>query len=175
MTTPSEPSYLEIPLSRGLFAKVSPDKHHLVAHLSWYAQWAPSTQSYYAVHRGIGPHGKRKSLRMSRVILGLGDGDKRVAEHIRSGDTLNNQDDNLRIGNYEGNNRNRRRAKNNSTGFKGVSRSRNGKGFRVRIMLDGKQVELGENFKTAEEGHAAYVAKARERFGEYANDGNNWV
>ena len=111
---------------------------------------------------------------MHRLILGLARGDKRVGEHIKSGDTLNNQDSNLRIGTYEGNNRNRRLAKNNKTGFKGVQRSRSGKKYRVTIGFKGKTIELGETYLTPEAGHAAYVAKAKELYGEFANDGTNW-
>ncbi len=55
--------------------------------------------------------------------------------------------------------------KDSETGLKGVSRHRSH--WRARIRIDGKRTHLG-NFPTPAAAHAAYMAKARELFGEFA-------
>jgi hypothetical protein len=54
---------------------------------------------------------------------------------------------------------------NNTCGFKGVFRR--GEKFRSYVNKDGKRHNIG-TFDTAEEAHAAYLAKAKELHGEFA-------
>jgi hypothetical protein len=51
------------------------------------------------------------------------------------------------------------------SGYKGVSKNR--KKWRAQIRISQKNIHLGL-YDTPEEAHAAYVAKAKELFGEYA-------
>jgi hypothetical protein len=53
----------------------------------------------------------------------------------------------------------------NVSGYKGVSKER--KKWRARISLNNKPMSIGY-YDTPEEAHAAYVAKAKELFGDYA-------
>lgn len=77
---------------------------------------------------------------------------------------------NLRLGSQALNNANRRRYRNNKCGAKGVYQE-NGKGrFRAMIRVNRKGIHLGV-FDTRKEAHAAYVAKAQELFGAFANAG----
>jgi hypothetical protein len=55
----------------------------------------------------------------------------------------------------------------NTTGLKGAYK--NGSRFSARIRINGKRHNLG-SFDTAEEAKAAYDAKAREVFGDFAKD-----
>jgi hypothetical protein len=81
-------------------------------------------------------------------------------DHI-NGDPADNKIGNLREVPHALNMQNRRRPhRNNSTGFMGVSFAKGG-GFKAAIGISGRTVFLGE-FKTAEEAHAAYLAKKRE-------------
>lgn len=80
--------------------------------------------------------------------------------------------DNLRPATDSQNHANQRRNSNNTSGFKGVSfESRSGK-WRAAISADRRVIKLGR-FSTPEEAHAAYMAKALELFGQYANDGSS--
>ena len=89
-------------------------------------------------------------------------------DHI-NGNGLDNRWKNLRPANHKENMRNRRKQKNNSTGFKGVHWNKAAKKYRAEISNNGKLVHLGL-FLTAEEAAAAYEAKARELFGEFYRD-----
>jgi hypothetical protein len=57
--------------------------------------------------------------------------------------------------------------RNNRSGFKGVAFVPQRRKWRARITKGGRRYSLG-NYETAEEAHAAYIAKARELFGEFA-------
>jgi hypothetical protein len=70
---------------------------------------------------------------------------------------------NLRLADYFGN---RRKYRNNTTGFKGVSRLPSGN-FQASIAANGKRSYLGA-FPTPEAAHAAYSAAAKNRCGEFA-------
>lgn len=59
----------------------------------------------------------------------------------------------------------------NTSGLKGASYDRNRRVWQATIRKDGKQIHLGR-FPTRELAHAAYVAKALELFGSFANAGS---
>jgi hypothetical protein len=91
---------------------------------------------------------------------------KPVIDH-RDRNPLNNRWDNLRLATFSSNSANRRRHRNNKSGFKGVWFHRRTGKWRARIRKDKRSFWLGE-FETPEHAHAAYVAKAHELFGEFA-------
>ena len=80
-------------------------------------------------------------------------------------DRSNTKWDNLRLATRTENRRNASRSRNNTTGFKGVSRARSK--YRATISVDYKQICLG-NFDTAEEAHEAYKKAAADLYGEFA-------
>ena len=85
----------------------------------------------------------------------------------RDGNPLNNRWDNLRLASHANNAANRARLRTNRSGFKGVCfDSRRGK-WMAQITKGGRRYMIGR-FATPEDAHAAYVAKARELFGEFA-------
>lgn len=77
-----------------------------------------------------------------------------------------NRLDNLRPATMSQNKANAPKPKNNTSGFKGVTKSK--KRWRAQITFQGKVYYLG-NFKSKVEAHSAYLAKARELFGEFAH------
>jgi hypothetical protein len=83
----------------------------------------------------------------------------------RDGNPANNRWSNLRCATRSENSHNRGLQRNNTSGFKGVSLHK-GK-WRAQIRKDGRIRVLGA-FPTPQEAHAAYVAAARELFGEFA-------
>lgn len=78
----------------------------------------------------------------------------------------NNAWNNLREATGSENMANVTREKKNAAGFKGVTKASKAKVYVARIRHNYKQIYLG-CFKTAEEAHAVYCAKALEIFGEY--------
>ena len=65
---------------------------------------------------------------------------------------------------------NKRRYRNNKSGFKGVSRRSDGKKWVAQIQVNGVYRHIG-SFETRAEAYAAYCARAKEFFGEFANRG----
>lgn len=78
--------------------------------------------------------------------------------------------DNLRPATETQNLGNMRRPSRNTSGFKGVSYVHRLRKWRAQIQTGYDKFHLGV-FPTAEEAHAAYMAKAKELFGAFANKG----
>lgn len=87
----------------------------------------------------------------------------------RDGDGLNNRWANLREATKVQNAGNVKAKRRNTSGFKGVSQTPNGR-FRASIQSNGNWRHLG-TFMTAEEAHSAYIAAAIETFGDFARAG----
>jgi hypothetical protein len=78
----------------------------------------------------------------------------------------NNRIENLRICTQNQNQINARIPKNNTSGFKGVLKTPNGK-FQARLGYNGVKLYLGL-FDTAEAANEKVIAKTRELYGEFA-------
>lgn len=85
-------------------------------------------------------------------------------DHI-NGDRSDNRLANLRECDNRLNSANRRAT--NPHGFKGVKPGRHGKRWQAKIKNHQRDIHLG-TFDTPEEAHEAYLAKAKELFGEFA-------
>lgn len=86
-------------------------------------------------------------------------------DHVDA-DRLNNQMCNLRAATVFQNARNKKSARNNALGVKGVQVHETGK-YRARIFVDGKHKSLGLH-DTIEQASAAYDEAALKYFGEFA-------
>ena len=83
----------------------------------------------------------------------------------------NNRWENLRLATPRQNNRNMKKRRDNTSGFKCVTRVQGSRKWRARIHLSGgREIHLG-CFDTKEEAHAAYVDAAEAHFGEFARAG----
>ena len=112
--------------------------------------------------------GSKTAIKMHRLILGLTDPRVHV-DHI-DGNGLNNRRENLRTCNRSENMSNRRKHKNNTSGYKGVCWDNQHGRWRADIKLNGKRKHLGL-FTNPEEAYQAYCAAAIKMHGEYANFG----
>jgi hypothetical protein len=164
-------SYRRIKLTQGQFAIVDTSDYDWLMQWKWYANWNPETRSFYALRhsRMVNYVLQGPLISMQRFILGLKPGDKRKADHIRAGHTLDNRRSNLRIADNQQSSWNRRRYRNNKSGFKGVVRTKDGR-FRATITKAGEEFYLGR-FKTPEEAYAAYCSAAMRLHGEFAHLG----
>lgn len=143
------PPYLEIPLTRGQFAAVSPQDYERVMAAGFWTTY-PSACTCYANQRTRAMHG---------FITGWA-----MVDHW-NGDGLDNRRENLREATAYENQANTRSR--NPSGFKGVYR--NGSLWRAQITPRGLIMNLGRQFKTAEAAARAYDDVAREVFGEFAS------
>lgn len=137
------------------------------------SRWSIREDGYVAyLYRSTGGsrNGKAAYHLLHRVIMGRMLGRElsslEMVDH-RDRDGLNNSRSNLRIATRSQNFANRKRQKNNTTGFKGVTRCPNGKRFYAQIQVNNRNIYLG-TYDTAEEAHAAYLAAAKAYFGEFA-------
>jgi hypothetical protein len=92
-------------------------------------------------------------------LLNKGEWPKEEIDHI-DGNPINNRIENLRLATRKQNSFNVSIHKDNLSGFKGVSRSRD----KWLARIQGRHIGL---FLTAEEASAAYEAEAKKTFGEF--------
>lgn len=165
MTLPLFESYREIPLTQGQVARVSPHRYEELAQFKWYARWCPCSKSFRAMRNVTVGTKRQETVLMHRQILGLAKGDPRSGDHINH-DTLDNTDGNLRTADHHGQSGNKRRAQNNTSGFKGITK--HGKKWQAAINTPRGHIYLGVR-DTAEAAYRElYVPAAREYFGEFA-------
>lgn len=152
---------VELPLTKGMVALVSPED------FGWLARWKWSASNdghgkWYAV-RTAGPRRCRKRVYMHRAITDCPG--HLIVDH-RDGDGLHCWRNNLRTTSQWMNSANC--AARGEDKFKGVSRIRGQRPrFRARIGVDYQMTELGV-FETEVEAARAYDQAALQAFGEFA-------
>jgi hypothetical protein len=144
----------QIPLANGGCATVDDADLPIVSSFAWRGQTSPS--GIYVVS-GDG-------LLMHRLILNAPDGV--MVDHI-NGNPSDNRRENLRLCTHAENMRNRKIAKHNKCGLKGVYQDTRKKKWRAEIVVDGKRFTLGSH-ATKELAHAAYCAAAKSLHGQFA-------
>lgn len=152
-----------ITLTQGLQTKIDDEDHKALSGLNWIAAKSHNG-SFYAVRRHK-ENGIWKTTFMHRLIAK--DPKGKMVDH-KDGDSLNNQRSNLRPCDAKGNMRNRPKPKSNTSGYKGVSRSRRTvKPWKAEIHLGEKTIHIG-TFETREFAAKAYDNAAIKLHGEFA-------
>lgn len=140
---------------------IDSEDYELISKYKWHVhKW----RYVFYVQAWTNINGKGKTLLMHKLILGAKR--KEIVDHI-DGNGLNNQKTNLRICTNTQNCWNQRIAKNNTTGFKGVTFVKATKRYRARIRVNSKLILVGD-FKTAQEAGEAYNWAALNHYGDFA-------
>lgn len=160
--TPNQSEELarHIPLLHGMSAIVDADDYDRLINAP--TKWM-FTAGYVARNRHSSEPGPRRLIYMHKEILGE---PGKHTDHI-NGNTLDNRRSNLRVCLPVENWRNQKKHKNNTTGFKGVYRAGKSSKFKAQIGGPNNRIYLG-TFSTAEQASAAYEAKAKELYGQFA-------
>lgn len=169
MTTPSEPEYRTIPLTKGLVAIVDAADYEWLSQFNWHATRGNASKLFYAARTLWLEGGKKRTLLMHRAILGLPPEDHRQCDH-RNGNRLDNRRANLRPATLIQNHANAPMRRTNTSGYKGVRLHKFSGLWHARITLNYREISLGY-FKTPEAADAAYRATAKRIHGEFAHDG----
>jgi hypothetical protein len=152
----------EINISRGKKVFVDDEDFNILSQHKWNACCDGISKNFYARRTARVPGGGWMAISMHRFILGnkcIGF----VVDH-KDGNTLNNQKINLRICTRSQNGANRKIQKNNTSGYPGVSKSRNK--WQANIMVNKKSKHLGV-FETPEMAYNAYKLECKKAFGEF--------
>jgi len=151
----------EIQLTKGYVTIVDDDDFDALSKFKWHVK--EQRQDYIRALRMLRiTGGRRKTIYIHQCILTAPAG--MVVDHI-DGNPLNNQKSNLRICTRAENCWNKRRAKNNTSGFRGVTRK--GDLFHARIMVKRRSISAG-TFKTPEQAARSYDRAAIIHHGEFA-------
>lgn len=138
-----------IPLTQGYEAVIDVADLPIIEGINFCAFVRPNT--IYAVSR------YKKGGMMHQIINRTFDGF--VTDHI-DGNGLNNRRSNLRTALQSENLQNKRKYKNNTSGFKGVSWHSSSKKWRATISAGGVRAHLG-SFETPEEAYKAYCEASK--------------
>jgi len=127
----------EIPLTQGKFAQVDDEDFERLNQFKWFARKSRGT--YYAGRNSAYVDGKRKTINMHTVILGV---KKDLQGDHRDGNGLNNRRDNLRHVTRRQNNQNRKNQIKTSE-YPGVSWEKRRRIWVSKIGINGKYKHLG--------------------------------
>jgi hypothetical protein len=155
-----------IPLTKGLFAIVSPEDYDRLAAYKWHS--ARHGRTIYAqTGTGSAKAGKRKRhlMMMHRIVMSVED--ERFVDH-QNHNGLDNRRSNLRIATWEENcwNKRKRNTKSSSI-YKGIMWDKRRNTWQAMIGYKGKKIFIGY-FADEQEAARAYDAKAKELYGQFA-------
>jgi hypothetical protein len=151
---------------KGYTVQIDEEDYERVTSLKWNTSLNldPRNKRYF-IHSYRDTTGKLCNISLHRFILGLIKYDGIICDHI-NGDTLDNRKSNLRKCNKEGNARNVRISKRNTTGYKGVVFHKRDKKYQANITVCNKKIHLGY-YNTPEEAYRAYCKASEKYHGEF--------
>lgn len=154
---------------KGLRVVIDEEDYPLFTMFNWYIKTTPSNKKYLVSYSQKVVNGKvlyNKKFSLHRVITNA-PSDKEI-DHINQ-NTLDNRKCNLRICDKSDNLKNKSKYKNNTTGYKGVTK-KNGrrKKYMTQISIDGKTKFIG-SFLTAKEAAEKYDEVCLIHYGEFGS------
>lgn len=152
----------QIPLTQGFFALVDDEDFDELNKYNWSV--AKKKDTNYAIRSDLST-GKKKTVSMARIILGISD--KNIFVDHADGNGLNNQKSNLRACTPSQNSQNKKKDHNSLSKFKGVHPNTKNCRFRATIRINGTIKNLGV-YKTEKDAAIAYDKAAKKHFGEFA-------
>ena len=152
---------MEIKLTQGMVALIDSDDFERVSKYKWCVQ--NCSGNFYA-SRCVMFNGKQKMLRMHRYIMDAQTGT--IVDHTNR-NTLDNRKSNLRFCSPAENVRNQGLSPKNTTGFRGVHRTKRANRFQAKIQVCGKTIYLGY-FTNIRNAAKEYNEAAKLYFGEFA-------
>jgi hypothetical protein len=155
--------YAFIKLTYGKWAIMDEIDYPLVKDFRWFTKH--SHGNYYALANPPRRLGIGKIIRMHRLIMGLSS-NLQIDHRNRQG--LDNRRSNLRLATHAQNQRNGKRPKTNTSGYKGVNWHKLSQKWRACISINNKQKHLGL-FNSLSEAIIAYDKAAKKHHGQFAN------
>lgn len=146
-----------------VYIQLTQGKQALVdkADFEWLSQWKwYYIKDGYAVRSDYSQGRTPRQVKMHRQIMNEPEG---LQVDHKNTNKLDNRRENLRVATVNQNQQNSSLPKNNTSGYKGVSKPRRGLGWIASIQRQ----YLGY-YKTPEEAALAYNIEATKRFGEFA-------
>lgn len=149
--------------NREVDALVSNEDYESLMHYTWRlsAQNYVVRREYTRISKGVR---HAKDVRMHRQIMGEPEGLE--VDHI-NGLGIDNQRENLRVATHRQNLANRSKQSNNTSGYKGVTWSKNNKKWWANIYANGKTISLGY-YSDIKEAAQAYNNGALKYQGDFA-------
>lgn len=161
--------YMEIQLTRGKVAKVSPEDYDELSKFKWHA--TTTHNGNYAARCVRKSDTKRAvNVYMHRQILKACDSNEFEVDHI-NGDPLDNRRENLRLVEHHQNAKNQTCQDNVSSKFKGVYWSTNDNSWVVQIKENGRYRTI-HGIQSEDIAGMIYDLLALDRFKEYARFNN---
>ena len=161
VTQPLDKPYRLIPLTQGQNAIVDSDDFEWLSKWNWNAHWDAHANCFYARRKQSG-----KTIMMHREIMHL-----KIGELVDHGNrnSLDNRKENLRYATVSQNTANTKNPSDNSSGYRGVSRTTSKKErWRAVIIHQGRYIHIG-TFDTKQMAARAYDQIAHRMFGEFAH------
>lgn len=160
--------FVQIPLTKGKFAKVDLEDYAELIKYSWYATSAKNG-NYAARDRTV--TGRKIHIYMHRQILNALDTCEYEVDHI-NGDPLDNRKENLRLVEHKNNQKNQTTQQGTSSKFKGVYWSDKEKSWSVQIKENGR-CRTVRGVESEEIAGIIYDLLALDRFKEFARFNNS--
>ncbi len=159
---PQDQSIKLIPLTRGYNAIIDAEDFQRVDEWHWFAIPSKKTKNIYAGRMSRYPNGTNRLILLHRFIKPC----EKDIDHF-DGNTLNNTKLNLRPCDDTQNGGNQKLAKNNKSGYKGVSWFKPMKKWICKIYFKNSQIHIGL-FNDKVDAARAYDRAALRYFGEFA-------
>ena len=152
-----------ITLTQNQVAIVDDEDFDKVNKYKWYAQYAPSIKSFYAMRAiKISNTNKNKYIYMHRFIMDLEKGDKREIDHINHY-TLDNRKDNLRVCTRRQNHANRKHHSKYGIGISFHKKNKT-RQYEAQVRINTKTVSIGyyDTIKEAQNARQDFISRLKE-------------